>query len=111
MGRGGRAATVTFANLTDIGRVRARNEDSLGAFEPDDPALLPLRGRLFVVGDGMGGVAPRGVASRVAVETLRGAYYAPERLEPLPESLRVSVEIANAALYRASHLNGGGDAT
>ena len=103
----GRAATVTFANLTDIGRVRARNEDSLGAFEPDDPALLPVRGRLFVVADGMGGLARGDVASRVAVETLRVAYYAPERLEPLPESLRVSVEIANAAVHRESQLTGG----
>jgi serine/threonine protein phosphatase PrpC len=107
MGRAGRAATVTFANLTDIGRVRARNEDSLGAFEPDDPALLPSRGRLFVVADGMGGLARGDVASRVAVEALRAAYYATGRSEPLPESLRVSVQIANEAVYRESRLAGG----
>jgi PPM family protein phosphatase len=103
----GRAATVTFANLTDIGRVRARNEDSLGAFEPDDPTILPSRGRLFVVADGMGGLTRGDVASRVAVETLRVAYYAPERSELLPESLRVSVQIANEAVYRESQLTGG----
>ena len=81
----GRAASVTFANLTDIGRVRARNEDSLGAFEPDDPARLPSHGRLFVVADGMGGLARGDVASRLAFETLRSAYYAADRLEPLPD--------------------------
>ena len=102
MRRTGRAATVTFANLTDIGRVRGRNEDSLGAFEPDDPALLRSHGRLFVVADGMGGLTRGDVASRVAVETLRVAYYAPERSEALPESLRVSVQAANEAVYHES---------
>jgi protein phosphatase len=102
-----RVATVTFAHLTDIGRVRARNEDSLGAFEPDDPQLLRSRGRLFVVADGMGGHARGDVASRLAVETLRDAYYEPERSEPLPDALRASVLIANAAVYRESRAAGG----
>jgi serine/threonine protein phosphatase PrpC len=97
-----RVATVTFAHLTDIGRVRTRNEDSLGAFEPDDPELLRSRGRLFVVADGMGGLARGDVASRVSVETLREAYYQAGRSEPLPEALRVSVQIANDAVYRES---------
>ena len=96
--------TVTFAHLTDIGRVRARNEDFLGAFEPDDPELLRSRGRLFVVADGMGGHTRGDVASRLAVETLRETYYEAERSEPLPEALRVSVQIANAAVYRESRL-------
>lgn len=102
-----RVATVTFAHLTDMGRVRQRNEDSLGAFEPDDAALLESRGRLFVVADGMGGHARGDVASRIAVETLRGTYYEPQRSEPLPEALRVSVELANEAVYRESRLLAG----
>jgi protein phosphatase len=94
--------TVTFAHITDIGRVRARNEDFLGAFEPDDPELLGSRGRLFVVADGMGG-HPRGdLASRLAVQTLHDAYYDAQRSEPLPEALRVSVQIANEVVYRES---------
>jgi len=107
MGEGGRVASVTFAHLTDIGRVRPRNEDFLGAFEPDDPALLSSRGRLFVVADGMGGHARGDVASRIAVETLHDTYYEAERLEPLPEALRVSVQIANEAVYRESRLTVG----
>jgi protein phosphatase len=107
MGGAGRVATITFAHLTDIGRVRGRNEDSLGAFEPDDPALVQSRGRLFVVADGMGGHARGDVASRLAVETLRDAYYEAERSEPLPEALRVSVQIANEVVYRESRLAAG----
>ncbi|HZO38702.1 MAG TPA: Stp1/IreP family PP2C-type Ser/Thr phosphatase [Methylomirabilota bacterium] len=103
----GRVATVTFAHLTDTGRVRQRNEDSLGAFEPDDPALLESRGRLFVVADGMGGHARGDVASRIAVEALRDTYYEAQRSEPLPEALRVSVELANEAVYRESRLSAG----
>src|SRR5258708_39013630 len=98
----GRVAIVTFAHRTDIGRVRARNEDSVGAFEPDDPELLRSRGRLCVVADGMGGHARGDVASRLAVQTLHDAYYDTRRSEPLPEALRASVQIANEAVYRES---------
>ena len=98
----GRMATVTFAHLTDVGRVRTRNEDALGAFEPADPELLHSRGRLFVVADGMGGHTRGDVASRVAVQSLHDAYYDPQRSASLPESLRVSVESANTAVYRES---------
>ncbi len=107
MRKASRVATVTFAHLTDIGRVRTRNEDALGAFEPDDRELLQSRGRLFVVADGMGGHTRGDVASRLAVETLRDTYYEDERSEPLPEALRVSVQIANNAVYRESRLAAG----
>ncbi len=107
MRKASRVATVTFAHLTDIGRVRTRNEDALGAFEPDHRELLQSRGRLFVVADGMGGHTRGDVASRLAVETLRDTYYEDERSEPLPEALRVSVQIANNAVYRESRLAAG----
>jgi serine/threonine protein phosphatase PrpC len=107
MGETGRATTLTFAHLTDTGRVRTRNEDFLGVFEPDDPELLRSRGRLFVVADGMGGHARGDVASRLAVETLRDGYYDARRSELLPEALRVSVQIANEAVYRKSRLTVG----
>ncbi len=107
MGESRRVAIVTFAHLTDIGRVRARNEDFLGAFEPDDPELLRSRGRLFVVADGMGGHTRGDVASRLAVQTLHDAYYGAQRPEPLPEALRVSVQIANEAVYRESGVAAG----
>jgi len=107
MGGAPRVAVVTFAHLTDIGRVRTRNEDFVGAFEPDDPELLRARGQLFVVADGMGGYARGDVASRLAVESLHHTYYEAARAEPLPEALRVSVQIANEAVYRESQLSPG----
>ena len=107
MGQADQVATVRFANLTDAGRVRTRNEDCLGAFEPTDPELLRSRGRLFVVADGMGGHTRGDVASRLAVKTLRDIYYDAKRSELLPEALRVSVQIANEVVYRESRLAAG----
>jgi len=107
MREAGRAAPVTFAHLTDIGRVRARNEDFLGAFDPDDPQILQSRGRLFVVADGMGGHTRGDVASRLAVQTLHAAYYDPGRSEPLAEALHASVQIANEVVYRESGVAAG----
>jgi serine/threonine protein phosphatase PrpC len=50
-----------FAGHTDVGRVRARNEDAL--------LQQPLRG-IAAVADGMGGHAAGDVASRIAVDVL-----------------------------------------
>ena len=61
MSQSGTAFTHDFAALSDRGRVRQQNEDSIGAF--------PEFG-LWVVADGMGGHAAGDVASRIIVEEL-----------------------------------------
>jgi protein phosphatase len=100
------AATVTFAHLTHTGRVRTRNEDCLGAFEPENPEVLKARGRLFVVADGMGGHAHGDVASRLAVDTVHDVYYDPARTEPLPDALRIAVHAANEVVFRENKASG-----
>jgi protein phosphatase len=92
---------VTFASVTDAGRARTRNEDHFCAVEPEG-TLLERRGRLFVVADGMGGHARGEIASRLAVDTVRAAYYDDDLPEELPQLLRLAVQRANAVLHQES---------
>src|SRR3972149_1418125 len=60
------------AALSDIGLRRKENQDSYGHFRGEGPAAA--KGHLVVVADGMGGHQGGGVASRLAVDTIVGAY-------------------------------------
>lgn len=80
-------AKQTWAALTDIGRVRIHNEDSVLAQPP-----------LFVVADGLGGHEAGEVASSIAVETLRD--HAPRR--PDAKALARAVRAANREVVRAA---------
>lgn len=100
-GNGGLAMALQFtldvAQLTDIGRMRDNNEDNLLAIVPDDAQLREAKGALFVVSDGMGGYACGEVASALAVQRIREAYYA-DAQNDIPTALRVAIERANAAI-------------
>ncbi len=76
-----------WAALSDIGRVRSHNEDSVLAQPP-----------LFVVADGLGGHEAGEVASSLAVETLRDN--APRR--PDANALARAVRAANREVIRAA---------
>lgn len=65
---------VTVAALSDVGRQRANNEDSLLYWEGETDADFERKGRLAVVADGMGGYEGGQEASRIAVETVRHIY-------------------------------------
>ena len=80
-------AKQTWAALSDIGRVRTHNEDSVLAQPP-----------LFVVADGLGGHEAGEVASAIAVETLRD--HAPRR--PDSKALARAVRAANREVIRAA---------
>ena len=56
---------IRFAGKTDVGQVRALNEDSI---------LVPKDLALAIVSDGMGGHACGEVASALAVETIESFY-------------------------------------
>jgi PPM family protein phosphatase len=94
---------VVAAGLTDVGRKRDHNEDSL---------LIDEDLKLFVVADGMGGHAGGGTASRIAVETIdtelrqvrssQGSVLearTPLQDSPVPEAIRAAVERACMAIY------------
>jgi len=80
-------ARATYATLTDVGRMRSHNEDSVLAQPP-----------LFVVADGLGGHEAGEVASSIAVETLRD--HAPRRADS--NALGRAVRAANREVIRAA---------
>lgn len=99
------------AQHTDIGRLRASNEDSLVSLVPDDGCLLRARGALFVVADGMGGPGRGDVASELTIRHVTDAYYGDLQAD-IPAALRRAVWQANDAIRQASkaeRLEGAGD--
>lgn len=95
---------VTTAGITDVGRVRRSNEDSLGIF----PEL-----QLYIVADGMGGHAAGEVASKMAVDAIKEFLTSPEITQQSQESqLARAISHANQKIYEAGEqdpaLNGMG---
>jgi protein phosphatase len=80
---------LRWGAVTDTGRVREANEDSILVADP-----------LFVVADGMGGHAAGEVASNVAVATLRHAF--DDDHPPTTEGIVEAVRQANRDIVRQS---------
>lgn len=83
-------AKLVFGAGTDVGLRREENQDSFGVVER--PGL-----RLFIVADGMGGVKGGGIASNLAVQTVK------EQLskDKIGQSeLVAAVEAANEAIFK-----------
>jgi serine/threonine protein phosphatase PrpC len=74
---------LRIGSATDVGLVRANNQDRLLVAEP-----------LFAVADGMGGHAAGEVASATAVDALEGAF-----TELTPEGLQAAARAANRAVW------------
>ena len=59
---------IEFAELSDPGRVRTRNEDYIGHVLPASPSQARSHGWLFALADGVGGQRQGEVASRAAIQ-------------------------------------------
>jgi len=94
---------IRFAGKTDVGKVRAHNEDNL---------LVPSEMPLVVVSDGMGGHACGEVASQIAVETIDRYYKDTAEDAPATWPLRLpsvhlerermvtAIKLANARIHQ-----------
>ena len=100
---------IVSAGVSDVGRVRTNNEDSLRILEPLN---------LFILSDGMGGEAHGEVASSLAVETIvtycsgpkedSGVTLAGVSTDNLAENtkrLRNAVQQANFKIYQSAQKN------
>jgi protein phosphatase len=85
---GGNAMTVRYAMRTDIGKVRASNEDAT--------LVMPDSG-VYAVADGMGGHNAGEVASTLALESISSHL---RDIRPALRTLQHAVQEANMALIR-----------
>ena len=93
------AMTIISAQQTDIGRQRPTNEDAVLSYRPEDNQVIEKQGFLFVVADGLGGHSSGDLASRLAVATIREAYYQDES-DDRAGALRSAIEQANRRIYQ-----------
>jgi protein phosphatase len=97
----GGAIRLRAAAMTDVGRVREHNEDSVLAVEyTRDSMVEPAQSHLYVVADGMGGAEAGEVASAIAVQTIR--RYIETHLDTAPGEVTNGAELLTGALEEAN---------
>ena len=103
------ALTIQAAATTDVGTVRANNEDNFG---------YDIRQGIFVVCDGMGGQAAGELASKIAVDTVLAYFLRDsqasnsqvlgrgfEEVSDRANSLANAIQLANRAIQEAASRN------
>jgi protein phosphatase len=93
---------LEFASLSVIGRVRQKNEDAVGRYQPEDEKELAEKGSIFVVADGMGGHRGGEIASELAVETVISLYYASDGTDPATTLRECFAEANKRILHRST---------
>jgi PPM family protein phosphatase len=97
---------VEFAELSDPGRVRTRNEDYLGHVVPGSPAQARSHGWLFALADGVGGQRQGEVASRAAVQEVLAGFRRAKETVLHKDLLSQLVQAANARVCESEALSG-----
>ena len=90
---------LEFAQISDQGRVRDRNEDFLGYAAPRSEQEARSHGWLFALADGVGGQDRGEVASNLAVEHLISGFRSANGSEPLPALLSRLIQGANGKVF------------
>lgn len=98
-----RGLCLTGTMLSDVGRVRAINEDSVAFVVPAAEQTTAERDSLLLVADGMGGHAAGEVASRLAAEIVRRVFFGFEG--PAAELLNTAFAAANNAIMEHGQLH------
>jgi serine/threonine protein phosphatase PrpC len=95
------AIRLRAAAMTDVGRVREHNEDSVMAVDYTRESLVePAQSHLYVVADGMGGAEAGEVASAIAVQTIRS--YIETHLDTARGEVKNGAELLTGALEEAN---------
>ncbi|HEY7414039.1 MAG TPA: Stp1/IreP family PP2C-type Ser/Thr phosphatase, partial [Ktedonobacteraceae bacterium] len=96
---------LDVAQLTDVGRKRPHNEDSMAYVVPQEAQVMAKKGALFIVADGMGGHAAGEVASELAVETVSKLYYLQDDNDDIVTSLLQAIKRANTLIHQRAAEN------
>ncbi len=98
---------IEFAELSNPGRARTRNEDYLGHMAPGSPSQARTHGWLFALADGVGGQRQGEVASRAAVQEALAGFRRAKEGSPHKDVVTQIVQAANARVCESEALSGG----
>jgi protein phosphatase len=97
---------IEFAELSDPGRVRTRNEDYIGHVVPGSPSQARSHGWLFALADGVGGQRQGEVASRAAIQEALAGFRRAKDGALHKDVLTQIVQSANARVCESEALSG-----